>query len=353
MLALADSESKEEPFESWGSDWSGTEEQEGNLVEDFEPVESNSEDGEQQSEIPVVNWVGNPCNMKNIQFSGQPGLKVHIPGEVRPIDFFLLLTDDNFFYLLVRETNAYAEEVLITDPNPRPQLRITHWKPIDKQEMKLPRLRDYWRKDRLYNYHLVVLSRNRFLLIMSCLHFSPNPKEREPRSTDKLYKVRLVDFFNNKMLATYSPQKNLSIDESMLLWRGRLMFCQYIIKNKKHKYGIKFYLLTESTGTIMKLQGQLTIGKGHAANIVLHLAGNYLDQGYSLYMDNFYNSVDLAKQLVDRNTCCTGTLRNGRKGNPSDVAKAKLKVGSGQICVGKWKDKRDVLYISIEHENID
>lgn len=86
--------------------------------------------------------------------------------------------------------------------------------------IQLPRLRDYWRKDRLYSLPFGrFMSRNRFLLIMRCLHFSPNPQEGELRSTDRLYKVRtLVDFFNNKMLTTYSPQKTLAIDESMLLW---------------------------------------------------------------------------------------------------------------------------------------
>lgn len=75
-------------------------------------------------------------------------------------------------------------------------------------------------------------------------------------------------------------------------------------------------------------------------------------------MDNYYNSVDLARQHIERNTYCIGTLRNGRKRNPSEVTQSKLKsveslqFYSRHICVGKWKDKRQVLYISIEHENV-
>lgn len=38
--------------------------------------------------------------------------------------------------------------------------------------------------------------------------------------------------------------------------------------------------------------------KGHAANVVLHLMAEKLKNGYSLYMDNFYNSFDLATKLV-------------------------------------------------------
>lgn len=148
----------------------------------------------------------------------------------------------------------------------------------------------------------------------------------------------------------------------MLLYRGRLSFRQYI-KNKKHKYGIKFYILTESNGTILKLQIYTGItndcgGTGHSANVVLHLMKDHFENGHSLYMDNFYNSVTLSRQLLNRGTHCTGTLRMGRKGTPVEVSKAKLNRGEtvqrygGNVCVGKWKDKRDVLYITTEHENV-
>lgn len=80
-----------------------------------------------------------------------------------------------------------------------------------------------------------------------CLHFAPNPKENEPEPEDRLYKVRfVVDHFNNKMTEIYSPGKELSLDESMVLWRGRLFFRQYIL-GKRHKYGIKLYIHTYST----------------------------------------------------------------------------------------------------------
>ena len=37
----------------------------------------------------------------------------------------------------------------------------------------------------------------------------------------------------------------------MMLWRGRLLFRQYI-KNKRHKYGIKYYELCTSDGLIRR-----------------------------------------------------------------------------------------------------
>ncbi|XP_039315091.1 piggyBac transposable element-derived protein 4 [Solenopsis invicta] len=159
----------------------------------------------------------------------------------------------------------------------------------------------------------------------------------------------------------YSPGKELSLDESIVLWRGQLIFCQYI-KNKRHKYGIKLYMLTEPSSVILKslvYTGALddTSGKGHATKILLHLLQERLDSGHSIYTDNFYNSFELAHQLTSRATYCTGTLNSRRKSNPKAVLTKKLKQGetiaaySNNIFIRKWKNNQDVLYISNEHGN--
>lgn len=180
---------------------------------------------------------------------------------------------------------------------------------------------------------------------------------------DRLFKIRpLIDFFNEKIRQVYYPGKNLSLDESMVLWRGRLSFRQYI-KNKRHKYGIKLYVLTEPDGTILNFDvytGHLDDfgGKGHAANVVLHLLDGRLDVGHSVYMDNYYNSHALAVKLLGRKTYCSGTLRTDRKNTPPEVKIAKLKKGEtivkysdDGVLIGKWRDKRDVAYISTEFTN--
>lgn len=45
----------------------------------------------------------------------------------------------------------------------------------------------------------------------------------------------------------------------------------------------------------------------------------YLDKGHELYMDNFYNSVDLSKKLLFHKTHTIGTLRKDRKGDPKTM----------------------------------
>lgn len=74
-------------------------------------------------------------------------------------------------------------------------------------------------------------------------------------------------------------------------------------------------------------------------------------------MDNYYNSVQLAKYLYENKTHVVGTLRKNRKENPS-ITVEKLKKGEAvhaqknNIHVTKWVDKRVVCMISTKH-NLD
>jgi hypothetical protein len=103
--------------------------------------------------------------------------------------------------------------------------------------------------------------------------------------------------------------------------------------------------------------GDETSGTGHTQKIVLKLLEEKLDSGHSVYMDNYYNSYNLAVKLLDRQTYCTGTLSKNRKGNPIDLGTVTLKKGENKslfldgVHIGKWKDKRYVLYISTEHDD--
>lgn len=314
--------------------------------------------------------------MKAFPFTKTNELLVPPPQNGTPFDYFRLLCDDNFLNNIVSETNRYAVEILFT-AGQYERSRISLWKELTVPEflrflgvlfhtgtVGLNRLQDYWKTHRLFNFKCFSdhIGRDRFMNILRCLHFATNPGEGDPMPEDRLFKIRpVLDYFNDKMAAIYYPSKTLSLDESMMLWRGRLVFRQYI-KNKRHKYGIKLYMLTEPKGLIIKFAvytGQLDDlgGTGHAEKVVFHLAKEKLSVGHSLYLDNYYNSYGLARKLLEKQTYCTGTLLGNRRGTPKDVVSAKLKKGevTGKyldgVLIAKWKDKRDVTYISTEFEN--
>ena len=91
-----------------------------------------------------------------------------------------------------------------------------------------------------------VMPRNRFQSITEFLHLNDNSKyDIHDPAIDRLYKVRpLVEYLVGKFKAAYTPDKNLSIDEELLLWKGRLGFKQYI-PNKRSRFGIKMFSLCE------------------------------------------------------------------------------------------------------------
>lgn len=71
------------------------------------------------------------------------------------------------------------------------------------------------------------MGRNRFLLTLRALHFAQNPQDEEAGPPDRLYKVRnIVNMFSTRMSKIYYPGRELSIDESMVLWPGCLNFRQ-------------------------------------------------------------------------------------------------------------------------------
>lgn len=289
-----------------------------------------------------------------------------------PFDFFTLFFDDEVVNLIVMETNKYAHDKLNT-PGTSNQSRINKWTDIDKDELheffgiimwmglvKMPSISHYWKTSVLYKSEIpFYMSRNRFELILSVIHVSDN---NNAPGQNRLYKIQpLVDILVDKFNTVLIPEKNVCIDESMVPFRGRLMFRQYIA-NKRHRYGVKIFKLCCHDFYTLQYKiyagKEADIGQSVSTKVVMQLMEPYLDEGRCLFIDNWYTSIDLAEKLLDRKTHVVGTLRANRKRNPTEVIKKKLVRGGvvarrnrRGIMVLKWKDRRDVLMLSTKHDN--
>ena len=97
----------------------------------------------------------------------------------------------------------------------------------------LPRLAMYWSSDPFIGNTGIqnVMTKNGFEELSQYLHFSNSATEprRGEENFDRLYKVRplLTGILENVQKA-YEPSKNLSIDEGMIAFKGRLSFRQYM-----------------------------------------------------------------------------------------------------------------------------
>ena len=99
----------------------------------------------------------------------------------------------------------------------------------------------------MYNYDFVRnnISRDRFFLLMRMLHFNDNDTFEQNR---RIYKIEpILEMLRNNFKSVYSPGKKLVVDESLVPFKGRIIFRQYI-PVKSHKYGIKLYKLCTVNG---------------------------------------------------------------------------------------------------------
>ncbi|PZC85109.1 hypothetical protein B5X24_HaOG202873 [Helicoverpa armigera] len=294
----------------------------------------------------------------------------NVPENVNtPDEIFRLFLTDEIVDKMVLETNLYAEKFL-SNPGLKKKSRFRYWKPINRDELlkflgvalvmglnKVPHINDYWSQNIMYRneYIIKVMSRDRFTAILKFWHFSDDTIDR---TTDKLNKIRDVyEMLLTNFKKVIVPGKILVIDETMVPWRGRLQFRQYI-KNKTHKYGVKLYKLCTIDGFTCNMivytgKGQDGREKDHGMKTVLKLLQNLDNNGRIIITDNFYNSVELAEELLKRKTFLCGTLRANRKGLPKSIVAKKIKKGEviGKmrrtgVKVIKWVDKRAVLMIT-------
>lgn len=156
--------------------------------------------------------------------------------------------------MIVEETNKYALQCTKNSASSSRRHQLA-WKPVTKDELNtfigvllfmgvapLPEIRLYWSQKEIYWNSRIqnAMKHDRFISILKYLYFSDNSTAR---TEDCLYKLRnIVDAIVHTFKNTFKPGKNIVIDETMILWKGRLSFRQYI-PGKCHGYGIKFYKL--------------------------------------------------------------------------------------------------------------
>ncbi|KAI4487664.1 hypothetical protein M0802_011926 [Mischocyttarus mexicanus] len=126
----------------------------------------------------------------------------------------------------------------------------------------------------------------------------------------------------------FEPGEIVCVDESLIPFRGRIVFNQYI-KQKRHKYGIKIFKLCATPGYTLAFkiycEKKTDIEKTTPTNVVLSLCKSIFGKGHTICTDNWYTSIELARKLVAQNTHLVGTIRSNRRGIPKDLLSKKLK----------------------------
>ena len=92
------------------------------------------------------------------------------------------------------------------------------------------------------------MSGRRFELLMKYLHLNDSQTQpgRDDSNYDKLYKIRpFLNMITNSFKTVFTPYQTISVDESIIGFKGRLSWVQYMPKNPT-KWGIKLWVASDS-----------------------------------------------------------------------------------------------------------
>lgn len=167
-----------------------------------------------------------------------------------------------------------------------------------------------------------------FSSVMSCdkvlckfLHFPDSTKTGNFTGPKKLFKIYpIVTPLNSKFKTSYTLSKNISVDESLLLWKSALSFRQYI-PLKAAKFLIKSFdyanlLLGIHVPSLLywQVDGSLmTPQSNKSESVVLILLEPLFGKSFTVCTDNWYNSPKLSKPLKTSKTDFVGTLSQQKK----------------------------------------
>lgn len=240
--------------------------------------------------------------------------------------------------------------------------------------VKMPERPDYWRTSAPYNHPFPAnkMSRERFEAIVWTIHLS-NPDEdedddrqKDTDNYDRLFKIKpLYSQIVGACKAFFHPGQNICIDERMVASKAHIGMKQYH-KDKPTKWGYKLFVLADSsngyTWNFFVYQGRKNKNSpdvGLSYSSVMDLMDfTVLGSGYTLFVDNFYTSTTLFKDLLKNHTGACGTIRTNRSGFPkateNDLAKTAAKgeirwIREDNILYVKWMDKREVTMCSSVH----
>jgi len=346
--------------------------------------------------------------------------KIDNANNMSELDYFQLLFSNDILEQLASESNKYYQNLLVESfGNDYKKLILAHrstsslpylylTRGITKEDIlayigvrifmgihKLPSFNLYWKKGFNQTNINQIMSRNYFILVGKSLHFPETEKKEDdskstiprdetsctenesktssrtnvpsvkldPRHKIQLYLEKLALNFQKY----YQLGQNITIDESLLLFKGRNSM-KFYIPMKPHKWGFKIHLLCDSDtsylynllldpGKTGKEFVELKDNSSFSESIVLRLVSCITDKRQrNLFCDGWYSSISLMKKLTNMGYLVTTVLRNYSKEIPSKLkSKDYDKAYNDEILIQKYEGKKTILFATnyeIEKEKL-
>jgi hypothetical protein len=331
---------------------------------DSDETENDSVSGESTDDESVTtnisqfeSWSGKIFKSNLPYYDGELKLSTDfeskIPRNASPIDFFLLYFTPELVSYIVDQSNLYRIQNNKTKQSPMTEtdFNLLMGFLFYSSAVPLPNKRDYWSSFSRQSVVADVITRDRIMYLLSILHFHDNSIEK-----NKVEKFEpILKYFNERCKLIVQPEKNLSIDEQMIAYKGTTAptsFRQFMPKKPTKRgfkvwtrcgvsgfmYEMKFYCgaskiisdgpslpdlssrcVSRKTVTTpskdIKLFGvpRDTLHKqyGSSGLVVLDLVKD-VPVGSSIFIDNYFASTKLIKKLTQLGFRVTCTLRSNR-----------------------------------------
>ena len=318
-------------------------------------------------------------------FTGpMPGLKSPMPNGVPlPHTVFDMYWTDAVVDRIVIETNRYARAVLPSQDNELPRTKGGRsWKDVNRVEIRgwlgicilmgckrLPCVRQYWFRSEPFLYCSLIssiMTLDRWEDIMRCLHLVDNScivrDVSDPRF-DRIAKTRwLVDMFVKVSRDIHNLEREITVDECVIPYKGRYCFIRQFMPDKPVRFGIKVWFLASSKSRFV-WQMEVYFGEGTRAgphglgyHVVERMVRGLENRGHCLVIDNFFASVNLFHELMCKGIWATGTVRRTSKNLPGGLYREPNTNVRGsmviwnhvhrQMGVVSWQDKKLVTLLS-------
>ncbi|XP_016103244.1 piggyBac transposable element-derived protein 4-like isoform X2 [Sinocyclocheilus grahami] len=235
-------------------------------------------------------------------------------------------------------------------------------------------LTDYWSVSEHFSlsFPAKIMSYKKFLSISKALHLSDS-KEDEKNSFrkgtaayERLGKIQpLYQVIREACKTFFHPYQNITILERMVTSQDRTVL-KRCVKNKSPNMGYKLFALTDCTCGYTwdffiyegKSCASQNVGLSYESVMAL-VDENMLGSGYKLFVDKFYTSPTLFRDLLYKKIWACGPIWANRTGFPKTVVNRLSKnaprgtmrwIRDGSLLFVEWKDSQEVQMCSTFHK---
>ncbi|XP_061591014.1 piggyBac transposable element-derived protein 4 [Cololabis saira] len=307
-----------------------------------------------------------------------PGPRLITTATYTPLQLFQMFFTDSILQTITQNTNEFGSTHHSTPSTP--------WIDVTVQDMlsfmslivfmgvvKCSALTDYWRGSELYNFLFPreVMTGEKFLRIFESLHLSnladdaANEQRRGTASFDRLARIKpLYTEIREACRRNYHPSQEIAINERMVASKAHTG-TGTDMKSKPVGWGYKLFVLEDSRNGytwdffVDEGKSHRNSGKRLSYESVMELVDvGILGTGYKLFVDDFYTSPMLFRELLQKSIWACGHIRPNRIGFPKtkvNSLRSKSPRGSmrwirkDSLLFVQWRDTRDVFLCSTLH----